>query len=106
VGDYNQDRRVDAGDYAVWRKNLGAAGLPNRDPAKTGPIGEEDYNAWRAHYGQTLAGAGAGSTSAQTSPAPEPAGAALFMTACTAAALRRCCIRRHMCRFTTRGTRR
>ena len=29
AGDFNNDGKVDAGDYATWRKNSGNASLPN-----------------------------------------------------------------------------
>jgi uncharacterized protein YjbI with pentapeptide repeats len=45
-GDFNNDKRVDAADYVVWRKT-GAT-----------PAG---YTAWRTHFGQP-AGAGSGAT--------------------------------------------
>jgi hypothetical protein len=64
-GDYNDDGRVDAADYVVWRNNEGAAPgtLPN-DPTGT-TIGEAQYNLWVASYGS---GRGGGSAVA----VPEP----------------------------------
>lgn len=61
IGDYNGDGIVDAGDYTVWRDNVGGDGtsLANRDPANTGTIGEADYTSWKAHFGEGT-GAGAG----------------------------------------------
>jgi autotransporter-associated beta strand protein len=53
LGDFNSDLAVDAADYVVWRKGFGTA------------YTEADYDAWRAHYGET-AGSGAGSA------VPEP----------------------------------
>ncbi len=50
-GDFNNDGKVDAADYVVWRKGfLG------------GTFGEEDYAAWRSNFGATL---GSGTTAAQ-----------------------------------------
>ncbi len=54
-GDYNNDGRVDAADYVVWRKNPAGFG---GDPA--------GYNTWRTNFGRT---SGSGSASA----VPEPA---------------------------------
>jgi hypothetical protein len=51
-GDFNEDGKVDAADYVVWRKNDGM---------------QDGYDAWRANFGRTEAG-GAGGTSA----VPEP----------------------------------
>jgi hypothetical protein len=47
MGDYNNDGKVDAADYVVWRK----------DPAGHGgdPAG---YDTWRANFGATSAGTG------------------------------------------------
>src|SRR5262249_46025955 len=39
IGDYNNDGKVDAADYTVWRDHLGQSfALQNRDPLNTGPI--------------------------------------------------------------------
>ncbi len=40
-GDFNGDGTVDAADYVLWRKGLGAKFTP------------ADYDAWRSHLGQT-----------------------------------------------------
>ena len=72
AGDYNQDGVVDAADYVVWRKNVGAMTLPNRGEGISGDVGEADYNFWRSRFGDTLAsGAGIGVSAA----VPEPTGA-------------------------------
>jgi hypothetical protein len=42
AGDFNGDGSVDAADYVVWRQGL--------DTTYT----LDDYNAWRAHFGQTV----------------------------------------------------
>src|SRR5262249_30191515 len=39
-GDYNNDGKVDAGDYVTWRKNPAAFG------------GAAGYNTWRANFGK------------------------------------------------------
>jgi sugar lactone lactonase YvrE len=62
AGDFNGDGAVDAADYAVWRKGLGTIHLP------------DDYNVWRAHFGET---SGVGSLSLAS--APEPASAFLLI---------------------------
>jgi hypothetical protein len=70
-GDFNGNGIVDAVDYVVWRKGLGTTYTQN------------DYNVWRAHFGQT-AGAGAGSgvtTGLPDSAVPEPAGFMLTLVA-------------------------
>lgn len=69
-GDFNHDGSVDPADYVVWRKTGGSP---------------DDYNTWRANFGQT---AGSGSASALPLPpsasdntVPEPASLALFVLA-------------------------
>lgn len=57
-GDYNGDGIVDAGDYVVWRDNLGQfVGLPNEKPAAAseGFVDEEDYDYWLVNYGMRVA---------------------------------------------------
>ena len=100
TGDYNQDGHVDAADYAFWRKNVGAASLPNRDPNNTGPVGADDYNAWWAHFGQTFSGSGdtAGSSTSADSAVPEPSTVPIIIAACTTVAVSRCGISRPRCR--------
>jgi hypothetical protein len=67
-GDYNNDGRVDAADYVVWRKNPGAFG---GDPG--------GYNTWRTNFGSTP---GSGSSlGAGSSAVPEPGSAVLLILA-------------------------
>lgn len=42
-GDYNEDGRVDAADYPIWRKNPGSFG------------GQQGYDDWRANFGSGAA---------------------------------------------------
>jgi hypothetical protein len=81
-GDYNVDGKVDAADYAVWRKFEGTmTTLPN-DP-HDGTIGALQFDTWRANFGNTAdsgAAATAGSdatggalSGASASAVPEPA---------------------------------
>jgi MprA protease rhombosortase-interaction domain-containing protein len=62
-GDYNEDGKVDAADYVVWRKTDGT------------PAG---YNLWAANFG-AMAGSGGGSNVAGS--VPEPASAVLLAIA-------------------------
>jgi hypothetical protein len=65
AGDFNHDGTVDAADYVVWRKNPGGIYTP------------DDYNIWRAHFGQTIGG-GSGATGSASAPTvPEPPAFAL-----------------------------
>lgn len=52
--DYNNDGRVDAADYTVWRNGVGRpAGWLSND-IDGGPIGEAQYQTWVANYGKTI----------------------------------------------------
>jgi regulation of enolase protein 1 (concanavalin A-like superfamily) len=53
-GDFNSDGVVDAADYVFWRKNGGDSAA---------------YDAWRAHFGQTV---GSGSAAGTAIAVPEP----------------------------------
>jgi hypothetical protein len=75
-GDFNNDGRVDAADYSVWRDGLGSV------------YTAADYEIWRSHFGQPVAGGSGGGAQAATPTAavPEPAsfvlaggGAAVFL---------------------------
>jgi hypothetical protein len=57
-GDYNANGIVDAADYAVWRKGLGTT------------YTSQQYNVWRAHFGQPI---GTGSDASVSATVPEPA---------------------------------
>ena len=77
-GDFNGNGEVDAADYVVWRKNV------------SGIYTADDYNTWRAHFGQTLSFGSAASGTAGTggppvASVPEP-------TAITLAALVTVCL--------------
>ena len=75
AGDYNDDGKIDAADYTVWRDNLGAATLTNRGAGITGPVGTNDYNYWKSHFGE-----GMGSGAAAGAAIPEPSTACLLFT--------------------------
>lgn len=83
-GDYNQNGTVDAGDYVVWRKNLGSGmSLPNDDTPGVGP---EDYTRWRANFSQT---AGSGTGASVNASVPEPTTLVLLMFGAASWSLRR-----------------
>ena len=91
-GDYNDDGKVDAADYTVWRDKLGtASALPN-ETVSIGTIDQQDYAAWKGNFG-AVAGAGGGAGS-QFNPSnsctisfavPEPAGIVLLFSLSLAA---------------------
>jgi hypothetical protein len=60
IGDFNNDKIVDAADYTVWRDNLGAnTVLPNDQ--SPGMVTGEDYEDWKANFGMAAPGHGVGS---------------------------------------------
>ena len=67
AGDYNADGIVDAADYTVWRDHPPGLGILLND-ATPGIVSSEDYDAWRANFGQTYESAALAS-----SATPEPA---------------------------------
>lgn len=87
LGDYNDDGRVDAGDYAVWRDAEGEeVPLPNRGPGITGPISGDDYGVWAENYGEFSLDA---PEPTSATGVPEPTTAALALLAAAAAGVRR-----------------
>jgi hypothetical protein len=86
VGDFNENGKVDAADYVLWRKNVdGVTALPNDNGLGT-PITTAHYDLWRANFGNPL-GSGAGTLSGAA--VPEPASTLLLLTS-TAMALGAC----------------
>ena len=77
AGDYNSNGIVDTADYVVWRKGLGTKYTQN------------DYNVWRANFGQTAPGAGNGAGAIANAAVPEPATFVLLMFAAACWRLRR-----------------
>ncbi len=77
-GDYNNDGRVDAADYTVWRDNFGQpVNLPN--DVTEGTVDSGDLTVWRNNYGAT----------ATPSAIPEPTALALGLLAVAGVAARR-----------------
>jgi hypothetical protein len=73
-GDYNNNGKVDAADYVLWRKNLNkSVVLPNDQSA--GTVNSADYTVWRTNFGRT-SGLGSGSLLATV---PEPPAAILAL---------------------------
>ncbi len=73
-GDYNANGIVDAADYTLWRDGLGTT------------YTQDDYDVWKANFGETALGSGSGSLGATGSASalanvPEPASCALCLLA-------------------------
>lgn len=83
-GDYNDDGRVDAADYSVWRDAEGGlvAAWSSADGDGDGVIGSGDFEVWRQAYGNTRA------TPANLS-VPEPTALAALLLLLTQASARR-----------------
>jgi hypothetical protein len=72
-GDFNENGKVDAADYVVWRKTIGAA---------------DAYNLWRTNFDRT-AGSGAVSSAQSLAAVPEPAAATIVAAGMMAFIMRR-----------------
>jgi uncharacterized delta-60 repeat protein len=62
-GDYNNNTRVDAADYVLWRKTAGTTNIQSysgADGSGNGAIGPEDYDVWRVNYDNSDLGSAAG----------------------------------------------
>jgi autotransporter-associated beta strand protein len=75
-GEYNNNGKVDAADYVVWRKGFGTTYTQN------------DYDIWRAHFGQTSGGS-YGSGAGVNTAVPEPAASLMLLFATAGWCLRR-----------------
>ncbi len=76
LGDFNSDGKVDAGDYATWRKNDGTSNALANDNGLGTPIGPAHYNLWRANFGNPP---GAGSSDLLGASVPEPSSLLLLI---------------------------
>lgn len=80
-GDYNLDGKVDAADFAIFRKSQGLTGLTlAADGNHNGLIDSGDYDVWRAHFGQSAA---LGSAIGISATVPEPSAMVLVAVAIT-----------------------
>ena len=80
-GDFDNNGKVDAGDYVTWRKNNGTSNALANDGGLGTPIGPNHYNLWRQNFGNPP---GSGS-SLSGSAVPEPGTFVLIITAGVAA---------------------
>jgi hypothetical protein len=74
AGDYNNDGKVDAADYVLWRKG----GPLQNETVTPGATTPEDYTPWRLNFGGTMA---AGSGLGPASAVPEPGSILFSLTA-------------------------
>lgn len=81
TGDYDHNGVVDAGDYTVWRDELGdTGGGLAADGNGDNVVNAADYSLWVSNFGHTAAGSGSGSLA--TASVPEPSTAALMLLPC------------------------
>ena len=76
-GDYNDDDKVDAADFTVWRDNLGASITLTNESVTPGMVTQEDYVVWKTNFGMM---AGGGGLSGVQVGVPEP-GTVLLLVA-------------------------
>jgi hypothetical protein len=86
-GDFNNDGKVDAGDYITWRKNNGTNNALLNDNGLGTPVGAGQYTLWRSNFGKPP-GSGSGSL-AEGGPVPEPASILLSFLGIAAVSLTR-----------------
>jgi hypothetical protein len=83
-GDYNGNGSVDAADYVVWRNN----GVLRNEVATPGSVTAEDYDAWKARFGNSATLASGQSNSA-FSAIPEPLSSILLAAGALVLVMRR-----------------
>jgi hypothetical protein len=87
-GDYDNNTVVDAADYVLWRRLNPATGVQLQNEVtgvSPGDVANDDYEAWRARFGNTSgAGAGSGSSLGGGAAVPEPSTLGLLLLALTA----------------------
>jgi fibronectin-binding autotransporter adhesin len=69
AGDFNNDGKVDMGDYIIWRKANGTNNALLNDNGLGTPIGQAHLDLWRQHFGD-IRNAGSGLSDGGTIPEP------------------------------------
>jgi hypothetical protein len=77
AGDFNNNGRVDAADYTLWRNNKDTNNALLNDGGLGTPIDQDHYNLWRTNFGMGTGGAGS------VTAVPEP-GTILMALLCVA----------------------
>jgi autotransporter-associated beta strand protein len=87
AGDFNSDGKVDAGDYATWRKNE-TANLPLANDNGVGNQAAR-FSLWRANFGKPPGAGSTGGLGTNGGAVPEPSSIALCMLGLVALATTR-----------------
>lgn len=103
-GDYNNNGRVDAADYTVWR-NLRNTSATMRNDQTPESVSDSDYAVWKANFGQSF-GSGAANANRNATAVPELASLPLAVAAMAlSAVIRSRAINRRRARRTQSETR-
>lgn len=77
LGDYNGDLKVDAADYTIWRDTLNSTSDLRADGDNSGTVDQNDYDLWKANFGESSGGGALSSNSV----VPEPSTLLMFVVA-------------------------
>jgi hypothetical protein len=75
LGDFNNDGRVDAADYDVWKSHFGSTTHLAADANGNGIVDAADYTIWRDHFSPT-----SGAAATETIGVAEPASVSLALS--------------------------
>ncbi len=91
AGDYDGSGTVGPEDYDVWKANFGQTQVrfSGADGNGDGLIGAADYVVWRNNFGANILAAASSGGNAMAAAAPEPAGMALIVCAAALVAIGR-----------------
>jgi arylsulfatase A-like enzyme len=89
LGDFNNDRLVNAADYGVWRANFGSTTNLAADANENGVVDTADFVIWRRAMSSSAGGGAATQTNGSAKSLPEPQSAILLTMVFIAIACRR-----------------
>jgi hypothetical protein len=87
-GDFNNDGKVNAADYVLWRRHYGSPISPLANDLSPG-VGDDDYAVWRQNFDNGPAGSGIGSGANVPEPNTLAGGLMLLLTTVALAARKR-----------------
>jgi hypothetical protein len=80
-GDFNNDGKVDAADYVIWRKQNGTNNALPNDNGLGVPIGQAHHTLWRNNYGRPPGASTEVASGLVSAAVPEPASIVLVFLA-------------------------